>query len=262
LAGIENSGRLPLGAALEPERSRAIVRLRDRYAGDRLSLDEFSVALDAVLAAETADALRRASPDVGPPAPPSSVAWLGADLLQPHLSGDETLLWVGRPEAGLARLGAREALIAAAALVFLVFWETTAATGGAPTFFLLWGVVVLGGICYQLFGRLIVSRRRTLYAITTTRVIRLLWRASGDRVDATVIRSIATVSLATSARGRGTITFGDPAPRLQRRGGSFGTAYADDQMRFVNIANVDAVARLIASLQAREADSHPRRRTS
>jgi uncharacterized membrane protein len=40
-----------IDAVSEPERSRAIIRLRDRYAADELSLDEFSQALDATLGA-------------------------------------------------------------------------------------------------------------------------------------------------------------------------------------------------------------------
>ncbi len=151
-ADVPSTSPVRATAVSESERARAVVRLRDRYANDGVTLDEFSRALDGVFAAGTLDELRAASPDSGLRAPLSRVPWLEAEALEQHLAPDEPILWVGRPEESV-NLTRRGLLTAVPFIAFLVFWESTAASGGAPIFFLLWGVFVALMAAYQALGR-------------------------------------------------------------------------------------------------------------
>lgn len=246
----------PVGTAgvSESERGRAVVRLRDRYANDAVSLDEFSRALDAVFAAGTLDELRAASPDSGLPAPMSQVPWVEAEALEAHLAPDEAILWVGRPEESV-NLTRRGLLTAVPVVLFFVFWESSAASGGAPIFFLLWGVFVAFMIGYQALGRVIVNARRTLYAVTTHRVVRLVRKRSGDQLDTTLVRMIPTISVTAAKNGRGTIVFGPnpgPASPFNSRTASQRRGDANDPISFIKVGDAAAVARLIGSLQAHE----------
>jgi hypothetical protein len=238
----------------EAERGRAVVRLRDRYAGDGLSVDEFSRALDAVFAAGTVDELRAASPDLGLSAPMSRVPWLEAEALQQHLASDEAILWIGRPEVSV-NLTRRGLLTAIPFVLFLVFWESTVASGGGPVFFLLWGVVVACAAGYQTLGRVVVNTRRTLYAVTTHRVVRLISKRSGDQLDSILVRMIPSISVTAAKSGRGTILFG-PNPRdaspFGFRTSSQQRGNLNDPFSFIKVPDAAAVARLIGSLQAHE----------
>ncbi len=248
-----NSVRRTTGLS-ESERGRAVVRLRDRYATDEVSLDEFSRALDGVFAAGTLAELQAASPDAGLRAPTSRVPWLEAQALEQHLAPDEPILWVGRPEESVNVTGGG-LLTAAAVVVFLVFWESSAASGGAPTFFLLWGVFVATVIAYQTLGRVIVNSRRTLYAVTTHRVVRLIRKRSGDQLDTLPVRMIPGISVTADKNGRGTIVFGPnpgAASPFSFRTASQRRSDANDPMSFIKVGDAAAVARLIGSLQAHE----------
>jgi hypothetical protein len=220
----------------EAERGRALVRLRDRYANDEVGLDDFSRALDGVFAATTVQELRAASPDSGLRAPASRPLWQESAALAKHLFPDETLMWIGRPEASV-NVTPRGLLAAIPVIAFLIFWEAGAASGGAPIFFLLWGLVVAGGIAYQALGRTVVNARRTTYAVTTQRVLRLTRGRSGEQLDTITLRMIPGMSVTAGRNGRGTILFG-----IRTSDTSRSSAQVDDAA---------GVARLIGSLQAR-----------
>jgi len=243
----------------EPERSRAIVRLRDRYATDKLSLDEFSRALDGVLCATNREDVERASPDVGISPPASRGPWLDAGRLTDFLSPDEEILWVGRPDPRPRGFGVPIGRVPFLILWFgfAIFWETTVIATDAPVFFPIFGagflLVGLAQVRSQLF-----SARRALYAITTTHVIRVMDQRAGPRVDTALIRAIPNVSVTPTKRGHGTVTFGRIAPPASRYASvGFGTrtsAYQpDDAVEFLDIPEANAVARLVGSLQSHDA---------
>ncbi|MGO9903739.1 MAG: hypothetical protein ACLP0J_29660 [Solirubrobacteraceae bacterium] len=218
-----------------------------------MSLDEFSYALDAVLAGGTVEELLHASPARGLLAPASRVPWLGGEALQRHLPPDEAILWVGRPEANL-NLTCRGVLTVLPLIAFVVFWEASAASSGAPVFFLFWGVfvVLFGG--YRAMGRFFLRARRTIYAVTTRRIVRMVQRSSGGQLDTKLLRTIPRISVTTGKEGRGTIAFGDELGSLSRSWAirTSGRLSDTDAISFVNISEAAAVARLIGSLQTHE----------
>lgn len=234
----------------EPHRTGAIVRLRDRYANDEISLDEFSRALDGVLAAQTEQELSSASPSPERLAPASRVSWLGGETLQRHLAPDEEILWVGRPETSL-NLTRSSAARLVPVVAFMVLWEVIAVSSGAPFFFWLWGVAVVGFVAYTRIGRFVLRARRTIYAVTTRRIVRIVRRSSGEDTDSTLLRGIPSISVTQDRNGRGTVTFGDrPAVQSAFRGiGMSNSLSPTEPISFLNIAEPTAVARLIGSLQ-------------
>jgi Domain of unknown function (DUF1707) len=242
-----------VAAVSEPERDRALVRLRDRYAADELSIEDFSHGLDAVLAARTVGELERGSPTLASPYGGPNLSWRDSEALERHLPAGEELLWVGRPSANF-ELTRNVALAGLAALAFFAFWVASAAAIGAPVFFLLFGLVAFGQMAYQRFGRFAVSARRTAYAVTTRRLVRVVHERSGDRLDDALIRAIPTISVSASKNGRGTIEFGHPTSRTHAAWRTaFGARDADDDaLRFVNIPDARDVAQLIGTLQAHE----------
>lgn len=243
----------------EPQFVGAIVRLRDRYASDEMSLEDFSRALDGVLAARTAQELARASPSRELRAPASRVSWRGAEALQQHLWPEEEILWVGRPEGTLnLTRGSRLAFVPF--MAFAAIWETIAISGGAPYGFDLFGfiIIVIGG--YNAFGRFVVQGRRTIYAVTTRRIVRIVRRSSGDQTDSKLLSTIPNISIVQGKHDRGTVTFGDGTAVPSSRGISI-LRYDNsaEAISFVNVAEPAAVARLIGSLQAYEVGATPSR---
>jgi hypothetical protein len=237
----------------EPQRVAAVVRLRDRYASDEITLDEFSRALDSVLAAQTTQELSRASPTRELPVPASRVSWLGAEGLQQHLLPGEEVLWVGRPEGSFVNLTRGSALAMVPIVAFLVFFEAFAVAAGAPAPFLLFALIILVVGGYNVFGRLVLQGRRTVYAVTTRRIVRIIRRSSGDQTDSKLLRTIRNISVTQGKHDRGTVTFGDP-PAVQRSNGLsiFTPQGATEPISFINVAEPASLARLIGSLQTYE----------
>lgn len=239
-------------AVTEPERIGAIVRLRDRYASDELSLDEFSRALDEVLVAQSAQELSRASPSREVLAPASRDPRLGAEALDQHLWPGEEVLWIGRPEGKLNLTRGSISLIVPF-IAFAGFFGAIAVPSGAPILFVLFGFLLLGVGAYNVMGRVVLQGHRTIYAVTTRRIIRVIRGSSGDQTDSKLLRTIPQISVINGKHDRGTVTFGD-RPAGQRSNGLsvFDPPSATDVISFVKIAEPASVARLIGSLQAYE----------
>jgi len=247
-----------IAAVSEPERSRAVVRLQDRYAADELGLDEFSQALDATLDARTLDELESASPQVAVAPRISELSSRDIDALQHHLPANEPVLWTGRPEAGLAfpntRIALRFALVLAIALIVFVGNIPSGPSPGA----LAPGVVFCAGIVCAVRWRYVFTprgRKRVLYVVTTDRVARVERRLGGEHIDSILLSAVPTVSLTTTKAGRGTINFGvPPAASSWERIASQRSKQevADDMIRFINVPDAAHVAQLISGLQAHQ----------
>ena len=240
----------------EAERSRAIVRLRDRYAADALSLDDFSRAVDTVLHASSSEDVERASPAASASAPASGAIWADADRLAEHLPPDEEILWIGRPEArprlGGLTLGRVPFLMLW--FGFIIFWEATVIAAGAPVIFPVFGAGMLLIGLSRLRGGFGFGGRRTLYAVTAKHVVRIAEQRIGPRVDTALIRTLPTISVTPTKQGYGTVTFGPKAPaaRYGRRADPFSGDQLDDAIAFIGIPQASAVARLVGSLQSHD----------
>jgi hypothetical protein len=215
-----------------------------------MSMDEFSHAVDAVMAAKTIEGLLHASPNRGLSVPASRVPSLGGEVLQRQLAPDEEVLWVGRPEATL-NVTPRGVLVALPVIAFMVFWEATAAASGAPVFFLFWGVFAAAFMGYGAVGGSFLASRRTIYAVTAKRIVRVVHRASGDQIDSKLLRTIPSISVTSGKAGRGTIVFGGESMTRSRSWPTWTSGRLSDTegFSFVNIPDAAAVARLIGSLQ-------------
>ncbi len=113
-----------------------------------------------------------------------------------YLSGDEYIIWQGRPEKGHIRSEERR-----------VGKECVIASGG-PFFFKLWGIpFVLVGL-YMIVGRFFVQqymRGRTRYAITDKRVLQI----RGGKLTCLDRNALPEIQLTVNRDGSGTIAFGN-----------------------------------------------------
>lgn len=138
------------------------------------------------------------------------------EVIRRELGPSEELVWVGRPRQGLVLRPADGFLIPFSILWggFAIFWEAQVIAGGAPAFFMLWGIpFVLVGL-YLMFGRFWVDARlraRTTYGVTSERIVivsGLLFRS----VKSLNIDTLTDISLTERSSGGGTITFGALPP--------------------------------------------------
>jgi hypothetical protein len=167
--------------------------LREDYAAGRLTLDEF--------AARVGDALR----DDG-----TGRAHSGP--FDAHLVAGEKILWVGRPDP--AKIFSKSDRFAIPFSLmwggFALFWEATVILSGGG-FFILWGIPFVAIGLHMMVGRFFYKtrlKRRTWFAVTNNRVVKLERRASGDTVDALFIDAIPAVNRDVSADGSGSVNFG------------------------------------------------------
>jgi len=187
-----------------------------------------------------------------------------ATPLDEYLDPDERLLWAGRPQQGILFRPSDAAMVPFSLLWagFAFFWEFMAITGGsrggrgggAPFFFVLWGIpFCLAGV-YITVGRFFADalvRRRTWYGLTDRRAIIISGLASSGLTSIDLL-TIDQVNMVKHVGGVGTIHFGPIAgygPRGYRSRRSFGFT---DPSAFDHIDDVAEVYRLIRQVQ------HPR----
>ena len=139
-----------------------------------------------------------------------------ADKFRDELDPGERIIWSGRPQQGLI-LRPADALMIPFSIMwggFAIFWEFTAVSGGAPFFFVLWGIpFVLVGL-YMIFGRFFVDaaqRNKTYYALTNERVI-IISGLFNQNVKMLKLQKLPEINISTKSNGKGTITFGASRP--------------------------------------------------
>ena len=134
------------------------------------------------------------------------------DVFRDELNPGERIIWSGQPQQGLI-LRPSDALMIPFSLMwggFAIFWESMAVSGGAPFFFMLWGIpFVLMGL-YMIFGRFFfdsMQRSKTYYALTNERAI-IISGVFNQNTKTLDIRKLPEINISTKGDGRGTITFG------------------------------------------------------
>jgi len=168
-------------------------------------------------------------------------------VVRAHLDSDETLLWSGRPAGGV-RLQPSDAVTIPFSLMwggFAVFWEYSVIhSGGAPLFFVLWGVpFVLVGI-YLIVGRFFwdaYQRDKTHYAVTNRRVI-FIREGMGGKTTSLPLRAVPAIEV-SGGRGRGTVTFGNGGMTWFNSSSWPGTKHVPPS--FVAIENAPGVAEIV-----------------
>ena len=168
--------------------------------------------------------------------------------IMPYLLPTESLAWTGRPATGFI-FRKPDVFFIPFSLVwggFACFWEYTVYRAGAPYFFLL-------------FGRFfydILRRRKTVYALTSERILRL----TGKTLSAWNLKDLPQASIELSADRRGTIAFGAlTLPAMSGLGGSRAAASRVLLPAFEKIQNATDVFNMVQSAQSRLRDSGPDR---
>lgn len=131
------------------------------------------------------------------------------DWVNAQLTTDEYVVWKGKPAKGSVFSKADILMIPFSLMWggFAIFWELSVLAMDAPLLFKLWGIpFVLVGL-YLIFGRFIWQqyiRKRTFYAVTNKRVLRL----RGNRVDFVSCGRCSEMQTTMNKNGTGTICFG------------------------------------------------------
>lgn len=244
------------------DQQHALDLLRERYASGELSLDELTERVSAASTATTAAELREAVRDLErhPSAPQ-------VDALEPHLVHGETVLWTGRPDPS-KRLTKGDAFAIPFSILwggFAIFWEAAALASG-PVFFALWGVPFVAVGLYMMFGRFIYKarlKRRTLYALTDKRVLKLVRGRRGDVLDTAFVDSLPAVNREVRPDGSGSVVFGGGSSWAGQWANSgvplFAFNNAPVPLAFYDIPDAARVADLVTELRRRPASSDPER---
>jgi hypothetical protein len=139
-----------------------------------------------------------------------------AEAIRGELDSNERLLWADQPAQGV-RLRGSDAFMIPFSLLwcgFVVFWEYSVIQGGAPLFFMLWGIPFVAMGLYIVVGRFFVDARQrasTYYGLSDERVI-IVSGLFHKRVRSLSLRTLADVWLAEGASEIGTISFGNAGP--------------------------------------------------
>ena len=174
--------------------------------------------------------------------------------LSAALQQGERVLWSGAPQGGL--LAPADALLIPFSLMwggFVCFWEVSALSAQGSAFMAVWGIPFLIMGLYVVAGRFWVKavlRKRTLYAVTDSRVIELRRRS----LRSLALDHLPGLEMRERSGGRGQISFGGSggiAGMYANTGMDwFGSASAARPMAFFDIPEARSVYRLVESSAA------------
>ncbi len=222
----------------EEDRTRALLALRDRYARGDETVEELSDAVERVLSADTLAEIEAVAPRATFGGPAESVPWSELAEVEQQLLGGEEVVWVGRPQLRVWPRRNELAYLAFTSMIamLVVFWEVFAIANGLPVGALVFGaVLVIASLSFALRPFAASALRRTLYAVTTRRVMRISHGLGGTRADGVELRALPRLSVNARRSGVGTVSFGEAEP-----------------LEFADVPEAAAVARLVQSLQAHE----------
>ena len=175
-------------------------------------------------------------------------------IISEEISGDERLLWSGRPRPGLffQRSDLYAIPFGLLFLAFSLFWEYGVWKTG-NLFMIAWGVpFILTGL-YVSFGRFLWEayvRAGTFYGLTSHRAV-VVRRRGSRSVQSVDLDRVETISFRETAGGRGTIWFGAEPSAFAWSG----QATAPRPAEFLEIENARAVHELIQRQRRQEASS-------
>jgi uncharacterized membrane protein YgcG len=178
-------------------------------------------------------------------------------IVESHLAADELVEWVGKPDPTRHFTTADVYLIPFSLVFFAVavFWVIGATTAGGV--FGLFGVPFLAIGLYNLFGRFIYKanrKRRTIYAVTTRRVLEIIRSRRGETVRATYLRSIPNISTSAATDGHGSVEFVPLSPPYSQLANSGMEFFAHGRLgsgvSFYDIEDPRGVADLVERLRA------------
>jgi DUF1707 SHOCT-like domain len=246
----------------DAERERVLRELRDRYAADALTHEEFDSRVSAALEAQSrADLMALVPEDEITASGVTAVSAAQRQILERQLQPDEWVAWTGRPDPAKHTNRADAFLIPFSIFWggFAIVWEAIAIYSGQP-FMIVWGLafVVMG--LYFMVGRFFYKanrRRRTVYAVTNRRVLSVVEKRDGVSVEARYLHSLVNVSTNTNASDYGTIEFDNTGPVpawMGDTGMEFfgGGVSARVGLCFFDIEDVSEVAALAERLRAHE----------
>jgi hypothetical protein len=208
--------------------------LREDYAAGRLTLDEF--------AARVGDALR------GDPMGP-----VHSGPFDSHLVAGEKILWLGRPDPS-RRFERSDLFLVPFSLLwggFAFFWEAAVIAHGS---FLgtLWGIPFVALGLHMIAGRFVYKawlRRRTVYAVTDRRVLKLVRRRSGDSVNGLFLDAVPAVNRELRGDGSGSVIFGTASSSTVPTSFMGLRTPSQDALAFEDIPNAAHVAELVTELR-------------
>jgi hypothetical protein len=260
-------------AVSDLERERAIRALRERYGRGELSLEQFSARLDDAFAARSPTELAHAAGEEAELIPARPESSLGAyESLRRQLATGERVVWIGQPDprqlsAATKRLMIPIGAVVAIPLLLLMLPALRLATMSHartpfpdPLFALIFAFVAIAAAVFAalvpvaLRAKTAESRRRTLYALTDRRVLRVVRHRHGEDVTALELSAIPAVSMRTRADGGGTIAFGSGGAMPQAAAVQALELYGRagiGPMAFVGIPDAAKVADLVRDLRER-----------
>ena len=216
--------------------------LREEYASGRLTLDEFAERVGSALQ-------QRATAPVH------------VDTFDEHLVAGEKVLWVGRPDPA-KRFSKSDRVAIPFSLMwggFAMFWEA-AVIGGGGGIFALWGIPFVAIGLYMMVGRFFYRarvKRRTWFAVTNKRVLKLERRKRGDAVEAMFLDAIPAVNRDLGGDGSGSVIFGS-GKRWQSglAGSGIPSFVTNDEapLAFYDVPDAVHVAELVTQLRQRPPD--------
>lgn len=250
---------------MEAHRERVLRELRERYAADGLTPEEFDRRVTAALAARSRSELAALVPGgevTATPLPAQTASPTARQSLESQLGPGEWIEWAGAPDPTRHFNGGDIFLIPFSIFwcAFALFWEGAVISEGNPAF-MLWGLPFVAVGLYITVGRFFYKarrRRRTAYAVTNRRVMSVVQRRNGAAVDARYLHALAGISTTANARGLGTIDFdnssGTRALNWWADSGMsfFGTPNVRAGLCFLDIADATAVAALAEQLSVDE----------